>query len=107
MQEASGKEIKIKEGATSPFFQLIEAENLVQGFSGCNNFRGSCRIEDSSITFSQVAATMKICHDDMDKEQLFFSLLDGTASYGLSGNEQHLYNTENKLIGSLKAEPSQ
>ena len=107
LQEASGTEIKIKEGATSPFFQLIEAENLVQGFGGCNNFRGSYRIEGNSITFSQVAATMKMCHDDMEKEQLFFSLLDGAASYELSGNELHLYDTENELIGSLKAEPSQ
>ena len=103
LQEAGGTDIKIREGGASPFFQLIEEQNVVQGFGGCNNFRGSYRLEGKSITFSQVAATMKMCPENMAQEQLFFSLLDSTVSFELSGDELNLYNTENELIGSLKA----
>ena len=103
LREARGTEITIKEGTTPPFLQLTGEQNLVQGFGGCNNFRGSYRLEGNSLTFSQVAATMKMCLDNMDQEQLFFTVLDGTASFKISGQELHLYDTKNELIGSLKA----
>ena len=107
LREVNGTEIKIVDDATPPFLQLIEEQSMVQGFGGCNNFRGSYRLEDSALTFSQVAATMKMCPENMEQEQLFLSLLDGAASFEISGEELRFYNSENELIGSLKAGPSQ
>lgn len=64
---------------------------------------GSYTHQNDSLEFSQVAATMKMCTDDMDQEKLFFSLLEATAAYELSGDELHLYDDEKELIGSFKA----
>ncbi len=103
LREARGTEIAVREGATPPFLQLTGEQNLVQGFGGCNNFRGSYRLEGNSLSFSQVAATMKMCLDNMDQEQLFLTVLDGTASFKISGQELHLHDPMNELIGSFKA----
>lgn len=67
--------------------------------SHIERFRG----HGNSLTFSQVAATMKMCPDNMDQEQLFLTVLDGTASFKISGQKLHLYDPMNELIGSFKA----
>ena len=103
LRKAGETEIDPKEDAAPPYFQLVEGQNLVQGFGGCNNFRGSYRSQGNSLSFSQVAATMKMCVENMEQEQLFFTLLDGAASFKILGDELHLYDAENKLLGTFEA----
>ena len=92
-------EIEVKEGGEVPFLQLVEDQKMVQGFGGCNNFRGAYRLAGSSLEFSQVAATMKMCQDGMEQEQLFFSVLNSAASHKISGRQLHLFDAEKELIG--------
>lgn len=100
---ARGTEIELRQGSKELFLVLVEKQNLVRGFGGCNNFTGSYTHQNNSLEFSQVAATMKMCIDNMDQEKLIFSVLEATASYELSGDELHLYDAEKELIGSFKA----
>ena len=100
---ARGTEITVKEGAERPFILMLEAQNQVQGFGGCNIFRGSFSRQGSSLEFPQVAATMKMCVENMEQEQLFFSILGATTSYEISGEELHLFDAEKELIGTFRA----
>ncbi|MGI9537004.1 MAG: YbaY family lipoprotein [Desulfocapsaceae bacterium] len=100
---ARGTEIELRDGSKEPFFLLVEGQNQVRGFGGCNSFRGSYTQQNDSLEFSQIAATKKMCIDNMDQEQLFFSVLEATAANELSGDELHLYDGEKELLGSFQA----
>lgn len=57
-------------------FLQFRAEGAVAGMAGCNRFTGSYAIEDETLEFSPLAATMMACPDpQMQVEQLLFAAL--------------------------------
>lgn len=103
LRSAGSTDIMVKEGSEQPYFQLLESQQQVQGFGGCNNFRGSFTREKNSLAFSQVAATMKMCQENMEQEQLFFSILGSAASFEITGQKLHLFDSDKKLVGLFEA----
>jgi putative lipoprotein len=57
-------------------FLQFRAEGAVAGMAGCNRFTGSYTIEDETLEFSPLAATMMACPDpQMQVEQFLFAAL--------------------------------
>ncbi|MGB0864776.1 MAG: META domain-containing protein, partial [Saprospiraceae bacterium] len=64
---------------TKEYFFNTE-EHKVSGFSGCNNFFGSYKVDGNNISFSQMASTRKLCRGPVNKlEQDMLSVLNNTS----------------------------
>jgi heat shock protein HslJ/uncharacterized lipoprotein YbaY len=59
------------------------------GFSGCNNFSGTYQAGAATITFGPLISTLAACSENKltRQEQAIFAVLQGQASYSLSGDE--------------------
>lgn len=98
-----GKEVTLSEGQKEPFL-LIEASNdRVRGFSGCNSFTGTYTLNGNKLSFSQVAATMEMCLEEMEIEQLFHSVLGETTGYKPAGDTLKLIDRSGAESASFKA----
>lgn len=69
---------------------MKESEIRASGFSGCNRYFSTVNLDESSIRFEQVGATLMAC-PEMETEQMFLDLLPKIDRYELHGNELTLY----------------
>lgn len=67
--------------------ELSISGNEAIGTGGCNRFSGSAVIKGNTIKFGPLRATKMFCAGKMDSETVFFSALDATRGYAVSGNE--------------------
>jgi putative lipoprotein len=51
---------------------VLEAENKVAGFGGCNSFFGSWALEGEAIVFGHLGATMMMCPPEMMAQENSF-----------------------------------
>lgn len=100
---AKGKDITLSEGQKEPFMLLEADSDRVRGFSGCNNFTGGYKVDGNKLTFSQVAATMKMCLNGMEDEQLFQTAINETAEYELAGENLKLVDGSGAELAIFKA----
>ena len=76
-------------------------DGALSGNMGCSGFGGKYEVTGGSVTFSEVVSTMMACEKGqvMSQEQAALKLLNGTATYALSGSSLVLTdaNGENAL----------
>lgn len=82
---AAGATVKAAKDAEA---NLTIKDGKATGTTGCNGFGGKAEVADSSITFSQIAATKKACMGDdvMNLESAMLAVLNGEVSAEVSGN---------------------
>lgn len=83
------------------FFDVPEQK--VHGNTGCNYFNGSISIDPqkpNSISFSQMAVTMRMC-ENSDTERKMLVALEETSTYSVNGKTLHLYNDKGQEVASL------
>jgi heat shock protein HslJ len=71
------------------------------GTSGCNEYTGGVTVDGSSISFDQVASTMRACEQPegiMDQESIYQALLDTAASFETGGSSLIIANAEDEAI---------
>jgi len=62
---------------------VFTTDGRVSGRGGCNAYSGSYSLKDGKLTFSALAATMKMCAPALnDQETRFFRSLGGVQSVG-------------------------
>lgn len=77
----------------------------VEGFSGCNRFRGTFALEGDRVTLGPLAGTMKACPEPaMSVESAFLSAFAGTLSVAIEGDLLKLTSTKGAVLG-LAVEP--
>lgn len=81
----------------------LREENKVTGFAGCNSFFGSYTFDESSIKFSEIAASRMFCSETMELEDLFLKSLAETTVYNITGRVLTLSDDEGKPRVILKA----
>ncbi len=63
-----------------------EDENRVRGYSGCNQFMGTCEVEGPRLKFGPLASTRMACPGDQGKlEQEVLKALQDVDSYRIEG----------------------
>lgn len=81
-------------GEKAPFLRFVPSENKVYGNNGCNviNARYRYNPQDSSISFSQQASTMKLCRTQGITDSEINAALAATTSYTwhLNGDDYYL-----------------
>lgn len=80
-----GKKVEMAENQErEAYFILKPTENHVTGFSGCNTFTGTYKLQNGwRIRFSQMASTMKACPDVEVNEREFLKVFTLADNYSL------------------------
>jgi len=86
LTELMGEPIAMTPDTKKEMHMVIKKqENLVNGNSGCNSFRGSYIVlEGNRISFSQLISTKMACID-MEKETTFMEALQKVDNYAIQG----------------------
>src|SRR5262245_38338018 len=76
----NGTDVPADAGITASFSE----DGLVSGSGGCNNYSASYQAEGPSLHIGPIAATLKLCIDDVDaREREFFAILQGALGYSV------------------------
>jgi copper homeostasis protein (lipoprotein) len=95
--ELQGYPVVTPEGMREVHFILASSESRAHGFSGCNNFFGSYKSDNESLSFSAMGSTMMACPEGMDTEKDFFEALGKTTRFNISGQFLQIYADDHLL----------
>ena len=104
IENVNGKETV---GETAPFLKFVPAEKKVYGNNGCNviNAEYQYNPEDSTISFSYLSSTMRLCHKEGLTDMEINLALDAVRYYSwkLNGDDYYitLYNADHQPIMGL------
>jgi|SRR5690625_336297 len=90
----NGKEIDAKDVSLN--FDL--EENILSGYSGCNNFSSGLKLDKHSLQSGDARATLRYCEGNMEIERDLLKNLRNVDSYTLINGELTLYNKEGKSL---------
>ncbi|MCA0131168.1 META domain-containing protein [Winogradskyella alexanderae] len=77
--------------------------NEVKGFGGCNSFFGSFALDESKITFGNIASSKKFCGKEISTtERHFLTALNQTKELALTDNALSLSADNNVLLKAVK-----
>ncbi len=80
-----------------PQLEFNDSAKSLTGFTGCNNLRGTYKINENEITFSPFATTKMYCQGVNENE--FLHAMEGINNYKIENLKLYLYKDENiKLI---------
>lgn len=85
-----------------PFIQFSN-DGKVHGFLGCNNFNGGYEVNEQTVTFDHIAATQKMCHENMDQEAAMSSMLSKAAQWQVNGESLSLKDDKGEQLATFKA----
>lgn len=92
IEEVNGKPAV---GEKAPFLKFVPAEKRVYGHNGCNviNAKYSYNPADSTLSFSDIASTMMMCHLEGITDVEINQALSSTCGYtwSVEGSEYHLH----------------
>jgi len=92
---------KVEVDGVNIFFDIPEQK--VHGNTGCNYFNGTITIDShkpNSISFSQMAVTMRMC-ENSDTERQMLVALEETSTYSVSGKTLRLFNSKGHEVATL------
>jgi heat shock protein HslJ len=96
--ELEGKPVEVKAGTRELHMVLRSEKNAVNGFSGCNTFRGIYEVTGDSLRFKNMASTLMACLPaGSDTEKNFLSAINATASQRISGQALELRDQDGKV----------
>lgn len=85
------------------YFTLDPKENRVHGFSGCNTFMGTYKLEDGNrISFSQLGSTRMACPDAKINEAQILSIFETADNYTISNGVLSLNKAKRAPLAQFK-----
>ena len=104
LKKLDGKAIKMATQQTREIYFTLKRDNTVIGFAGCNAIAGAYNLaEDSSITFFDMATTLKFCSDIVFNESDFLKMFQLANSYKIANDILYIHNAKNKPIAVFEA----
>ena len=101
LTEVDGKKIAPESVTRIPFLKVQGGEQLIQGFSGCNNFTGTWLFAYNNFAFNRLTATRMACPVGMQVEDAFLGALDSTRKYTIKNNVLNLHNRKGRVLARL------
>jgi heat shock protein HslJ len=101
---APGAEIPVLEG--SALTLEFEADGQAGGSGGCNSYGGEYRVQDNTLSLSQLNSTLMACADERvtQQEQAYLEALHSAGQFELT--ENHLTLSYNGGQGALNFSPA-
>jgi len=103
LTEIDGQPATLGAGERELHMVLTSEGGRVHGFSGCNRFTGSYKLNERQLLFRPLAATNMACLNGMEQEQRFLEALGEVARFTLSGERLAFYTGDERLILRFKA----
>ena len=103
--KVKGKGIKVESAENIPYvvFDINHNVKMVFGYTGCNAFNGSIRLEvgNSNIHFGEVAVAGRVC-EDIPWENDLLSAFAEAETYEINDDEIAIFNPKGDEIVRLK-----
>lgn len=99
-----GKDVAGRKNDGEPiYFTLNSEDHRVNGFSGCNTFMGTYKIEDGNrISFSQMAMTRMACPEGDIKESEIISIFENADNFTISDGKLALNKARRAPLAEFK-----
>jgi copper homeostasis protein (lipoprotein) len=81
---------------------LMQLDNSIKGFSGCNNFFANYTVFNDTLKFTKVGTTRKLCDGNMEIEQKLLGIFENIITYKIFGEYLYLYN-RNELVAKFES----
>ncbi|MGW7054431.1 META domain-containing protein [Streptomyces sp. NPDC054887] len=92
----------LPEAAAAKAKLFFGEDGSVGGNLGCNNVSGRAKVSGSTITFSKIATTRKLCPPPvMDTEEALLRVLEGDAKYEIRENGLSLTGADGKGLDAM------
>ncbi len=103
LQEVAGEPTP-DAGAASEAHLILRDDGVVNGFSGCNAFRGEYEIiNNRNLVFSSMASTRRACQSLDNPEQAFFRALEDAAGVQMDDRRLRLLDTDGQELAEFEA----
>lgn len=81
----------------------VNPENsTISGFSGCNNYTYSYKLDNKILDLGYARATKMYCDDSMELENLFFQKMASVTQFENSKEALHLKNKQGEIVIKAK-----
>ncbi len=94
------------DGDRQPHLVLHSEENRATATGGCNRFSGGYEIEEKSMRFDLMAATMMACPEGSDVDQALQTALENTAAFTATSHHLELLDHDGKMVARFEAIPA-
>ena len=85
------------------YFTLNSEDNRVNGYSGCNTFMGTYKLEEGNrISFSQLGMTKMACPDSEINEAKILSVFETADNFTISGDKLSLNKAKMAPLAEFK-----
>lgn len=86
----------------TPNFVINLSALKISGFSGCNQFFGSLKIEENNLAFHQMGGTRMMC-EDLTSENLFITTIPKVKAFAFKNNNLQFLSESDEVLMVLKA----
>lgn len=73
-------------------------DHRVSGSGGCNQFQGGYTVDGESLSFGQIASTLKACAEGMDLEQVYLSSFEDVATWRIDKGHLEFLDSDGRLL---------
>lgn len=87
-----------------PYMILQPSLGKVQGYAGCNHFKGGFRKDNRKIRFLAIGTTRLRCETGYELESAFLKALDGARGWEVKGSLLELVDGEGRLLARFEAQ---
>lgn len=94
----AGKTITIRNDERAPTLTLDPSDQRAAGSGGCNQFGGSYTLKGDELGFGPLISTKMYCEGVMEQEQAYFTALEATRGWRVSGRELELTGAGGEVL---------
>jgi putative lipoprotein len=98
LAELDGEAIAQEETSRLPYLEVADDAATFAGFSGCNNYTGSYRLEGTSVSFENAISTRKHCEGLMDLETRYLAMLANVATWRMEDQKLVVGDSERSAL---------
>jgi heat shock protein HslJ len=100
-----GVAIKSAEGQRMASLTLTAEASQARIVTACNRGSAAYKLDGNSIKFEVAMSTKMMCEPEpMKQEAAFFKIIQDSTRYAVKGEILELYNAQNKLLATFRAE---
>jgi putative lipoprotein len=99
----NGEPAKLGANDKEVYFQMMEQDNAVRGFGGCNRYKGSYSFDENGLNLSPLASTMMACPEGMELEQQYHQALASMTSVAVDGETLTMKNEAGDVVATFES----
>ncbi|CAH0990073.1 hypothetical protein SIN8267_00156 [Sinobacterium norvegicum] len=85
------------------YFQMMEQDNAVRGFGGCNRYMGTFSFDENGLNLSPLASTMMACPEGMDLEQQYHQALAKMKTVSVDGETLTMQDSAGVVVATFES----